>query len=274
MFALPLLVLYPLYAGVMYVKQADILFPAATDRRYAMKAALPANGRLVDIAASFGRLRTVMLSPQRLGKRPAILYFHGNYECVENSFDLLQPLVSANFAVPQIEFPGFCGADGKPTYATINESASLAYDWLAAQPEVDSQRIVAMGYSMGGGAAAELSARRPVHALILLSTYTSLADIARRYAMPDFLVRFPFDPLRRVREFVGPVFVEHGRHDEVIPFEMGRTLGQTLKEGEFVPLDCGHADCHFDRALFGEKIPAWLAKYASSGIDTKTARGE
>ena len=259
-YILPLVLLYPLYSGVMYSKQQSILFPAASDKRQALAAALPEDAQLVEMPASFGSVRAVYQpAAASAGRGPTILYTHGNFERIEDSFALVQPLRRAGISVLQLEYPGFGGADGEPTYAQINEAAALAYDWLAGRAEIDPQRIIAMGYSIGGAAAGELTRRRQPRALILLSTFTSLEDIAHRYLLPGFLLHYPYDTLARVREFTGSVFVEHGRGDKVIPFGMGERLAATSKHAEFAALDCGHDDCHFDRSLFAERIPAWLA---------------
>lgn len=258
-FVFPLLILYPLYASVMFAKQEQILFPAASDEHYPMTASRPPAGTLVEIPATFGKLRAFYQPAHAgAGRSPAILYSHGNFECMQDSFGLVQPLVGAGIGVLQLEFPGFCGADGNPSFANIVEAESLAYDWLAEQADVDKTCIVAMGYSVGGGAAGELTRVRPVRALMLLSTYTPIVDMAHRYALPGFLVRYPFDNVRRVQEFAGPVFIEHGRRDSVIPFAMGQKLARSKPGSEFVALDCGHEDCHFDRSLFASRIPAWL----------------
>jgi pimeloyl-ACP methyl ester carboxylesterase len=255
----PLLLLYPLYAGLMFAKQDEILFPAASDRHYPLAEPLPSTGTLVEIPASFGKVRA-FYQPARIGKQlsPAIVYSHGNFECMEDSFALVRPLVDAGIGVLQLEFPGFCGADGKPSFANIVEAEEVAYDWLADRADVDNPRIVAMGYSIGGGAASELTHHRAVAALVLMSTYTSIADMAHRYGLPGFLVRYPFDNAGRLLEFAGPVLIEHGKRDQVIPFAMGRKLAHVKPGCEFVVLDCGHDDCHFDRNLFANRIPDWL----------------
>jgi uncharacterized protein len=258
-FVFPLLILYPLYAIVMFGKQEQILFPASSDKHYPLAVQQPSTGRLVDIPASFGNLRAFYQPAHSAEPGPVILYTHGNFECIQESFSLVRPLVDSGIGVLQLEFPGFCGADGNPSFANIVEAENLAYDWLVKQPEVDKSRVVAMGYSIGGGAASELTRHRSVRALVLLSTFTSIADIAHRYALPASLVRYPFDNLARVQEFSGPMFFEHGKHDHVIPFAMGQKLAKSRPESEFVALDCGHDDCHFDRNLFSDRVPAWLA---------------
>jgi pimeloyl-ACP methyl ester carboxylesterase len=259
-FVLPLLLLYPIYAGVMFGKQEQILFPGSSDKHYAMKGEAPSTGRLVELPAPFGKLRLFyQAASSTAGSRPAILYTHGNFECIQDSFALVRPLVDAGADVLQLEFPGFCGADGDTTFANVVAAESLAYDWLVQQPGVDPARIVAMGYSIGGGGAGELTRSRPVRALVLMSTYTSIEDMAHRLFLPGILVRYPFDNRARVREFAGPVFLEHGRRDNVIPFAMGQELARTKPGSEFVALDCGHDNCQFDHSLFASRLPTWLA---------------
>ena len=58
-------------------------------------------------------------APTNTARGTAIIYLHGNFECVQDSFALLQPLLAADVAVLQVEFPGFCGADGQPTFNAI-----------------------------------------------------------------------------------------------------------------------------------------------------------
>jgi pimeloyl-ACP methyl ester carboxylesterase len=253
------LLLYSLYAGTMYVKQATILFPAASAHHYPLER-IPPGAALVEIPVSFGRARAVYWAPtDAKTPGPAIWFAHGNYETIENSFALVQPLVRHGIAILQFEYPGYGGADGVPQFDTIGEAADATWDWLAQRPEVDRTRMVAMGYSLGGGPASELTQHRDVRALILLSTHTSIADAAQHYALPSFLIRFPYDNVARIREFRGAVFVAHGRRDEVIPYAFGERLSKARPGIEFATEDCGHADCGFDQVLFAKRLPDWLA---------------
>ena len=256
-----LLLTYLICGGIMYLRQQSILFPAASNDLYQFRSTLPKGSQLIEMRSSFGKVRAVYWPASKLISRaPAIIYMHGNFETVENSFDMIQPLVDAGIAVLQLEYPGFDGADGEPTYAALSESSVAAYDWLAGQSNIDSQRIVAMGYSIGGGVAGELTHLRSVRALILLSTFTSLEEMAHRHLLPGFLLQFPYDNLARVGEFAGPMFVAHGTDDNVIPFAMGKRLAAAAKHNNFIVLDCRHNDCDFGDALFTERIPEWLVR--------------
>lgn len=257
--AVPLFVLYPLYAGIMWAKQASILFPAAGRVPHGAAIEVPPRARLVEVPVSFGHARAVYWPSTSAQPAPAIWYAHGNFETVADSFALVQPLVARGYAVLQFEFPGYAGADGGADFGQVTEAAGRTWDWLAAQPGVDAGRMAAMGYSIGGGAAAALTRDRAVRALVLLSTYSSIEDMAHRYLLPGFLVRFPWDNVARVRAYTGPLFIEHGRGDAVIPYARGgRRLAAARPDARFVTLDCGHDDCAFDRRLFDGVLGEWL----------------
>jgi pimeloyl-ACP methyl ester carboxylesterase len=96
-----------------------------------------------------------------------------------------------------------------------------------------------------------------------------MGAIAWRYALPSFLVTFPYDNLTRVKEFGGPVLVVHGRRDGVIPFAAGQYLAAAAKQAQFVPLECGHADCDSMRVIYDGKVPDALTAW---GIIDAAAR--
>jgi pimeloyl-ACP methyl ester carboxylesterase len=88
-----------------------------------------------------------------------------------------------------------------------------------------------------------MSTARPVAALILESTFTSVAAFARSYGAPGLLVRDRFDNLAAVRRFTGPVLILHGEHDQTIPVSHSRALHAAQPSSELVVMPCGHNDC-------------------------------
>ena len=152
------------------------------------------------------------------------------------------------------------GADGAPSLASIDEASKLAFDWLVLHPKVDASRIVAVGLSVGGGPAAQLSARRPVAALILLSTFSSVDEFARALYLPTFAVRDPFDNRARLRAFDGPAMIVHGTRDGVIPYAHATTLAQANPNAELVELACGHNDCGYFEPGFASVLADFLRR--------------
>ena len=53
----------------------------------------------------------------------------------------------------------------------------------------------------------------------------------------------PFDNLRALRSYTGPLLVVHGKADDLVPVEHGRLLSAAVPGAEFHELPCGHNDC-------------------------------
>jgi uncharacterized protein len=232
--------LYLSYAAFMFVRQRALLYPGATVKRV-FSADWPGDVQLVTLPASFGPVSALFLQARQPPRRaPAVIFMHGNSQFADelvSSFDTVRGL---GLHVLLLEYPGYGGKPGAPTFDTLREASTLAYDWVARHPNVDATRIVSLGASLGGGPACQLAADRRVRALVLLSTFVELAQFARERWLPGVIIRDRFDNLARVREYRGRVMVVHGRCDDVIPFASGEALARAARRGTFVPIDCGH----------------------------------
>ncbi len=176
-------------------------------------------------------------------------------------------------AVMLVEYPGYGRSDGSPSEAGIREAMIGAYDMLVARASIDRSRIVGYGQSLGGGAIAALSERRPVRAMILQSTFTSLRTFASRYWMPSFLVRDAFDNVAAVAKFAGPILVLHGERDELIPYQQGVALARASAHGELRLYECGHG-CWLPNDLpILRDIRAFLQKSGYCDAQALTALG-
>jgi pimeloyl-ACP methyl ester carboxylesterase len=160
-------------------------------------------------------------------------------------------------AVLLLEYPGFGGMPGSPTEKSTTAAAVAAYDALARLPEVDPARIVAFGRSLGGGVACSLSRQRPLFAMILQSTFTSLKPFSARYLVPGFMVRDVYDNRAALSSFTGPVLLLHGRQDRVVPIGHGRDLAAAGKNVRFIEFDAGHEDI-IDQPQFWSAIENFL----------------
>ncbi|HSX59795.1 MAG TPA: alpha/beta hydrolase [Tahibacter sp.] len=240
---------YAGYCAFFYTVQRQLLFPLADGVRHPFRAELRAPARLVEPAVSFGRARGVFL-PGPAAPAPALLFFHGNGETVDEHLQSFDALRALGLHVLLVELPGYAGADGQPGFQSLVEVSTAAYDWLAQQPLVDRARIVALGRSIGGAPAAELSRHRPLAALVLLSTFASTADLANDHYLPSWLVRDPFDSAARIAAFPQGVLLMHGDHDTLIPPAHARKLAAASPRTQLHREACGHNDCaYFDRDL-------------------------
>ena len=191
-----------------------------------------------------GRVEAWYLSPAgNVKPEPAIIFAHGNAEHIDDLPLEFYPIAALGIGVLLVEYPGYGRSPGAPSEASITAAMIAAYDDLVSRPEVDPSRVVLYGRSLGGGAVCALAARRPVAAMILVSTFTSVRSFARRYGVPGFLVRDPFDNLSVVKTYSQPLLVVHGRHDDVISYSHGETIFNAAPLGELLSYECAHNDC-------------------------------
>lgn len=189
---------------------------------------------------------------------PAVVFAHGNAELIDNNVDWLRVYTERGVNVLLVEYRGYGRSDGSPSQVRITDDFVAGYDRLAARPDVDAQRIVFHGRSIGGGVACALASERRPAALVLQSAFTSTGAMAARYLYPPFLVLDPFDNAAVVRAYDGPVLILHGTADTIIPVSHGRKLHALAPDSSLIEYDCGHNDFPVDSARFAEDIEVFL----------------
>ena len=205
------------------------------------------------LETSSGKVESWFWTPtvESEGLAPALIFAHGNGEVIDHWAAGLDRFREMGMAVMLVEYPGYGRSAGTPTEESITESIVAGYDALAARPEVDRDRIVGFGQSLGGGAVCALSRKRRLTALILLSTFTSIKPLSARFLMPALLVRDTFDNLQAIRSFAGPVLVIHGRSDSLVPLRHATQLAGATSNSTLVVYECGHW------CWYPETTPIW-----------------
>ncbi|MCH9687797.1 MAG: alpha/beta fold hydrolase [Deltaproteobacteria bacterium] len=103
-------------------------------------------------------LAWLALPPDASEPVPALVYFHGAFSLVPEDFEAVRPFLDAGLAVLT---PTLRGENGNPghlelLYGEVDDAAA-AIRWLAAQPEIDGDRIHVIGHSIGGAISALVS---------------------------------------------------------------------------------------------------------------------
>lgn len=177
------------------------------------------------------------------GPAPLLLFAHGNAELIDFWPAEFEEPRRWGLAVLLVEYPGYGRSTGRSSERSIARVLCTAHDWAATRAEVDARRIVGYGRSVGGAAIGLLARERPLAALVLESTFTSVPAMARRIGVPGFLMRDRFDTLTALRDFPGPALVLHGTRDTIVPAEESRAFAAANPRVELHLLACGHNDC-------------------------------
>jgi uncharacterized protein len=264
--AVVLAVFLGVLVAVVVHLQSKFAFPYIPPSAQIPDAVKTVGGESVRLDVDGKRVEAWFLPARHHEAAPLILNTHGNGELIDQWAERVTPLRDAGYGVLLVEYPGYGRSEGKPSDKSITHTMIAAYDWALGNPRVDPARIVAHGRSMGGGAAGALAKHRPLAALILESTYTSLAAMVRAAGVPDFLVANRLDTMEALKTYAGPVLVLHGDGDTVIPVAHARTLASASKRARLEIQHCGHNDCP----------PQWelvLGFLAQNGVSSKPGKG-
>lgn len=244
--------LYVAYCGFLFLVQRHILFPG---RSIPAPSSAPPPGveRLFP-----GQVEAWWAPPPGSEPAPAVIFAHGNAELIDHWPARLSPFRQMGMGVLLVEYPGFGRSGGKPTQRSVTEAFVQAYDMLVARKDVDPSRIVFFGRSLGGGAVCALAEHRPPAALILLSTFTSVRDLASGYLAPGFLVRDVFDNLDVVSGYSGPVLIAHGTWDRIVPYSHAQALNRAASQSELLTYDADHNNCPPEWGPFFREVARFL----------------
>jgi len=198
--------------------------------------------------------------PPRQGKL-WVLHCHGNGGNISHRLEQARRLHDEGLGVVLFDYRGYGRSSGKLwREEQLLGDAQVVYNHL--QQAVEGVQIILHGESLGGGVAAALAECNPYQALVLESTFSSLAERARE-AYPWLpvrqLSRFQLNTLHRLKNLHGPILIMHGRHDEVIGFHHGEALFAAAPEPKaWVELSGGHND--FDATAWTEGIRKLLSR--------------
>ena len=177
---------------------------------------------------------------------PAILFLHGNAQEVYSWSPVNQELKALGCRMLLIDFHGYGKSGGEPTEASLYLDGEAAMKWLNGQG-VEDKDIIVFGKSLGGAVACEIARDHQLRALILESTFTSLARVGKKlfpFLPPGVALGEAYDSIEKIKVCRCPVMIIHGDGDDLIPVSEGLDLYQAApgpKEIYLVP-GAGHND--------------------------------
>jgi uncharacterized protein len=191
---------------------------------------------------------TILVAPGNAGSRALRL-------------PLATGLAARGHAVLLLDYRGYGGNPGRPSEDGLLADARAALAYLDARADVDADRVVLLGESLGTGVVAGLVGRPGAPAgagaaddtarglpVVLRSPFTELADVGRAaypFLPVRLLLRDRFPVVEDLRGYAGPVLVIAGDRDRIVPTALSREVAAAL-DAPFVAIE--GAD-HNDRAL-------------------------
>ena len=161
------------------------------------------------------------------------------------------------------DYRGYGRSDGDPSEEGVYLDALAAYDHLRGRG-IPESGLVAFGESLGSAVSVRLASKRPCAALVLVSPFTRLKDVARvHYGPLGALAGDRFDALSLIPTIRRPVLIAHGDQGEIVPFELGVRLFEAANEPKrFLRVEGAH---HNDVFSSGELLDA-MARFANEAV--------
>ena len=181
--------------------------------------------------------------------RPAIghvLLCHGNGGTIADRVLHAALLHGEGLDVLLFDYRGYGRSTGRPSEEGTYLDARAARAALLGRPEVDPSRVIYVGESLGGAVAVQLALEAPPAGLVLVSTFTSVRHMARRYyrVVPAAVVPDAYPSLERIGGLRAPLLVLHGDRDDLVPLMFGEELFDAAPEPKrmVVLAGAGHND--------------------------------
>ncbi|WP_181711320.1 alpha/beta hydrolase [Roseovarius sp. TE539] len=246
-----LVALYLAVVGLATMFQGKLLFPRGM---VGPGAPLPPKAERLTLGMGSGdELVGVHLPADRPLPEGAslVLGFGGN---AWNADDLALHLHSVfpDRDVVAFHYRGYPPSTGRPSARAILKDALDIHDEIIA--ELNPDRIVAVGLSLGAGPAAHLAWSRPITGLVLVTPFDTLTALAREHYswLPvGLLLRHRMDVAADLRAVTQPVAVIAAEADSIVP---PRRTAPVRKAADNLVLDrviagAGHNDI-YDRAQY------------------------
>lgn len=231
-----LLLAYGIVLALLFAFQRTLMYPGRASQGDPAAVVNPRSGLEI---LQLGQSRAAFL-PADEPEAPTLLMFYGNGDALKSFLPWAEGMRQRGFNVAVLEYPGYGMSGGNMTEANAFAAADLLYTIVASRAGVNPEKIIAFGVSLGGGVAVHVAANHPVAGVATFSTFTSMRSMAVRTVkiIPPMLVLDDYDNLTRLRGMTVPVYLVHGTADEIVPFEMSRTLRDAAGgEVTYVPVE-------------------------------------
>jgi len=235
-----------LYAGLVLVTalfQTRMLFPA--QMAAANRPPLPSSAERLELTTPDGdRLIGARLG-KASGEKPLLLGFGGNAWNADAVALTLHGLFP-DHEVIAFHYRGYPPSSGTPSAQALFADALTIFDHLQQQR---TPKVVAFGFSIGSGVAANLAHHRELAGLILVTPFDSLKALAREHfswAPTGLLLRHHMPTVDLVKDRPTPTALIAAGRDTIVPARRTEPLRSVIPNLvlDRTIADAGHNDLY------------------------------
>jgi fermentation-respiration switch protein FrsA (DUF1100 family) len=177
--------------------------------------------------------------------KSTLIFAHGNAGNMSDRMMKIRFFYDLGLNVFIFDYRGYGKSQGRPTEAGVYLDAQAAYDYLTSRADVDINKIILYGCSLGGAVMIDLATHRKAALLIVESSFSNAADMAQIHYpfVPAFFLSLKFNSLEKVKHLGLPKLFVHSPEDEVVPYWIGQKLYVAAADPkEFIKIHGGHHD--------------------------------
>ncbi len=189
--------------------------------------------------------------PQAVDNLFTLLWFHGNAGNISHRLENIKMLydrVPINIFI--FGYRQYGKSEGKISEQGTYIDAKAAFEYLHSRKDINHEKIIFFGRSLGSAVAVDLAVEERCCALILETPFTSMKDLAKAlypFLPLGYIIQTKYDSITKIKDVKVPVLILHGDKDELVPIEQGRKLYEAANEPkEFYTIPgATHNDTYF-----------------------------
>lgn len=220
------LVVYSIVIALAWTFQTSLVYPAPRGH-----VPVPAGFAEVRLRTADGLTLRALEPPAGAG-RPTVVHFHGNGGSLAGAVIETRGLAKAAYGLLLVNYRGYGINPGTPSEQGFYADGRAAFAYLAERG-IGPGDIVVMGNSIGSGPSTQMALEFSPRALILVSPFTSLTDVATEtmWFLPmRRLLRDRFDNQAKIARLPMPVLIQHGTADMLIPSAHAEALAKAARD--------------------------------------------
>jgi pimeloyl-ACP methyl ester carboxylesterase len=230
--------LYLLFVSYVYFNQEEMIFNGGSKLSKNFKFQYEQEFEEINIK-SFDDKKLNGLLFKAKNPKGVVFYLHGNSGALDSWGNIASVYTDLGYDIFILDYRGFGKSEGKiESEEQVFKDISFAYKNILKR--YNEKNTVIIGYSIGTGFAAWLASKNNPKMLILQSPYYNFLEFSstRIPYVPDLVKKFKIETNLFIVKVKAPVFIFHGKNDNLIPIQNSERLSRLLHKGShFYRLD-------------------------------------
>jgi uncharacterized protein len=226
-------IIYLIYVSFIYFNQEEMVFHASK---------LPANyqfqfnQKFEELTiSSYDGVNLNGLLFKNKNPKGLVFYLHGNAGSLDTWGNNAKIYTDLGYDIFFLDYRGFGKSEGEiENQKQVFKDISIVYDKVVSK--YDKNKVVIIGYSIGTGLATYLSTVKNPQKLILQAPFYNFLEFTKGKVpfFPDSFKKFKFETNEYIVKVKSPIYIFHGKEDQLIPYSNSLRLKKIIKTSDKV----------------------------------------